>query len=364
MNKTININLGGTFFHIDESAYKLLQQYLEKLKITFSNTQGKEEIIEDIESRIAELLREIKKHADQVIVLSNINSVIDTMGQPKDFISEDDEERFIRPEKKLFRNPEDRYIGGVISGLGSYFGIETIWMRIIWLILTVFSAGAPVIVYIIMWALIPEAKTTAEKLQMKGEPVNISTIEKKIKEEFDEVSEKIKNADYRSMTSTVKKKSETFFSILINLLGKVFKIIGVMIGILFLIISSVVFTALIISIFSIGLMGFYEYPEFFANFSIGPDTPFTLISFLVFISLLIPMVFLFLLGMKLLNPKSKSISLLGKLILLGIWLVSIFTFLFFGFAEAKSQFFISKTESECVIQKYSPNTFYFKQGTY
>ncbi len=82
MNKTISINLGRTFFHIDESAYNLLQQYLEKLKITFSNTQGKEEIIEDIESRIAELLREIKKHTDQVILLSNINSIIDTLGQP------------------------------------------------------------------------------------------------------------------------------------------------------------------------------------------------------------------------------------------------------------------------------------------
>ena len=69
MNKTININLGGTFFHINESVYNLLQQYLEKLKITFSNTQGKEEIIKDIESRIAELLREIKKHTDQVILL-------------------------------------------------------------------------------------------------------------------------------------------------------------------------------------------------------------------------------------------------------------------------------------------------------
>ena len=131
MNTTLNVNLGGTFFHIDVSAYKLLQQYLEKLKITFSNTQGKEEIIEDIESRIAELLREIKKHADQVIVLSNINSVIDTMGQPEDFISEDDEERFIRPEKKLFQSLDNRYISGIISGLGSYSGIETVWMRII-----------------------------------------------------------------------------------------------------------------------------------------------------------------------------------------------------------------------------------------
>ncbi len=220
-------------FILDESAFNLLQQYLEKLKITFSNTQGKEEIIEDIENRIAELLREIKKHADQVIVLSNINSVIDTLGQPEDFISEDDDQRFIRPEKKLFRNPEDRYISGIISGLGSYSGIETIWMRIIWLILAVFSLGVPIIVYIIMWAFISEAKTTAEKLQMKGEPVNISTIERKIKEKFGEVSEKIKNTDYNSMTNTIKNKSKTFFFVLINFLGKVFKLIGVMIGIQF-----------------------------------------------------------------------------------------------------------------------------------
>ena len=309
-------------------------------------------------------MREIKIHADQVIVLSNINSVIDTLSQPEDFISEDDE-RFIRPEKKLFRNPEDRYIGGVISGLGSYFGFETLWMRIIWLILAVFSAGATEIVYIIMWAFISVAKTTAEKLQMKGDPVNISTIEKKIKEKFGEVSEKIKNTDYNSMTNTIKNKSKTFFSVLINLFGKVFKLIGVMIGILLLIISSVVFTALIISIFSIELMDFYEYPEFFANFSIGPDAPFSLISFLVFVSLLIPMLILFLLGVKLLRPKSKSVSMLGKLILLGIWLVSIFAILFLGFAKAKSQLFTSKTQLEYTIKKYSSNTFYLKKkGTY
>ena len=166
------------------------------------------------------------------------------------------------------------------------------------------------------------------------------------------------------MTNTIKNKFKTFFSVLINLLGKVFKLIGVMIGILFLIISSVVFTALIISIFSIELMDFYEYPEFFANFSIGPDAPFSLISFLVFVSLLIPMLILFLLGVKLLRPKSKSISMLGKLILLGIWLVSIFAILFLGFAKAKSQLFTSKTQLEYTIKKYSSNTFYLKKGTY
>ena len=164
---------------------------------------------------------------------------------------------------------------------------------------------------------------------------------KKIKDEFDGVSAKIKSAEYRSTASTFK-IIQNFFLLFINLLGKVFKLVGILIGILFLIISSVIFTVLINSIFSIWLMGFYKYPKFFENFSIEPYTPFNLISFLVLVSLLIPVIFLFLLGIKLLKTKSKSISLPGKLILLGIWMFSIFSFLFLGFIEAKSQFFTSK----------------------
>ena len=94
----------------------------KNLKSAFLTLKGKRKSYKILKSRIAELLREIKKHTDQVILLSNINSVIDTLGQPEDFISEDYEEKFIRPEKKLFRSSDNRCIGGVISGLGSYSG--------------------------------------------------------------------------------------------------------------------------------------------------------------------------------------------------------------------------------------------------
>lgn len=92
MNKTININLASTFFHIDESAYNLLQSYLNKLEKAFKNTQGKEEILRDIEVRIAELFQERKKHPDYVINEKDINEVIDILGQPEDFEVEETQE--------------------------------------------------------------------------------------------------------------------------------------------------------------------------------------------------------------------------------------------------------------------------------
>ena len=242
MNKTININLASTFFHIDESAYNLLQSYLNKLEKAFKNSQGKEEILRDIEVRIAELFQERKKHPDYVINEKDINEVIDILGQAEDFEVEESQEtskgQTHTASKKLFRDPDDRYIGGVASGLGYYFGIDTIWIRILWLIFGFFSLGTITFIYIILWILIPEAVTTNDKLRMKGEPVNIATIEKKIKEEFDEVSSKIKDIDYQEVKSSLKKKSTIFFGFLENVLSLIPMVIIKVIGIILLIFSS------------------------------------------------------------------------------------------------------------------------------
>jgi len=185
MNKTINVNLANTFFHIDETAYEVLKSYLKKLEKAFQKTQGKEEILRDIEVRIAELFQERKQSKEQVISIEDVESVIETLGQPEDFIT-DTEEDFKEslkengnPNRKLFRDPDDKYIGGVASGLGYFFGIDTSWIRILWLVFSLFSAGTLILIYLVLWMVIPEAKTTAEKLKMKGEPINISTIEKK-----------------------------------------------------------------------------------------------------------------------------------------------------------------------------------------
>lgn len=216
MNKTINVNLANTFFHIDETAYEVLKSYLKKLEKAFQKTQGKEEILRDIEVRIAELFQERKQSKEQVISIEDVESVIETLGQPEDFIT-DTEEDFKEslkenrnPNRKLYRDPDDKYIGGVASGLGYFFGIDTSWIRILWLVFSLFSAGTLILIYLVLWIVIPEAKTTAEKLKMKGEPINISTIEKKIKEEFEEVSSKIKDIDYQKATSSLKKNRPLF----------------------------------------------------------------------------------------------------------------------------------------------------------
>ena len=187
MNKTVNINLAGIFFHIDEDAYLKLQRYLEAIKRSFTDSQGRAEIISDIEARIAELFNDRIQNNKEVIRIKEVDEIISIMGQPEDYLVDDeifeDEpqtsyKRKTSPSKKLFRDTDNSYVGGVSSGLAHYFGIDAIWIRLAWIIL-IFGAGTGFLLYILLWVLVPEAKTTAEKIMMTGEPVNISNIEKK-----------------------------------------------------------------------------------------------------------------------------------------------------------------------------------------
>ena len=201
MNKTININLGGFFFHIDEVAYQKLQRYLESISKSLSDDpQGKNEIIADIEARISELLSEKITDARQVVNEGDIDDIIVIMGQPEDYADAEESysestysfKRNNTSGKKLFRDGDDKFLGGVASGLAYYLDLDTIWVRLGLLALFIFG-GFGILLYIILWILLPEAKTTAEKLQMEGEPVNIDNIEKKIREEFTNVSENVKD---------------------------------------------------------------------------------------------------------------------------------------------------------------------------
>ncbi|WGH76923.1 PspC domain-containing protein [Tenacibaculum tangerinum] len=187
MNKTININLGGFFFHIDETAYQKLKRYLDAIARSLSDDpQGKNEIIADIEARISELLSERITDARQVVNESDIEEIIAIMGQPEDYAeaeetyNENTSYNYSRnTAKKMFRDGDDKFLGGVCSGLGHYFNIDVVWIRLTFLILTLAGFGFGIIGYIILWIILPEAKTTSEKLQMEGEAVNIDNIEKK-----------------------------------------------------------------------------------------------------------------------------------------------------------------------------------------
>ena len=133
MNKTININLGGIFFHIDEIAYQKLKKYLEAIRKSLSDDpQGRDEIIKDIESRISELLSDKIVDERQVISESNIEDVIVVMGQPEDYnideelFTEQPHTRKSKNSKKLYRDTEDKFLGGVAAGTAHYIGIKQI----------------------------------------------------------------------------------------------------------------------------------------------------------------------------------------------------------------------------------------------
>ncbi len=352
MNKTININLGGNFFHIDEQAYYVLKKYLDAVRSSLSDDpKGRDEILSDIELRIGELLSEKVKDVRQVVNENDINEIIEIMGKPEDYMVDDevfadDYSRERSRPKKMYRDSEDKFLGGVSSGMAYYFNIDVIWIRIIWLI-AAFGFGFGFIVYIILWILLPEANTTAEKLEMRGEAVNISNIEKKIREELGtasdkikngitDVSEKVKNADYQKYSSKAKSGMQDFLDVLGQIISTLFMIFGKFIGILLIIISVVVVLGLIISLFTVGSLGFLNEDWFFQNTMIYNNSglPLWIASIIVFLLVGIPFFMLFLLGMKILSPSAKVMGKTGKLSLFGIWLVALLISIFFGVQQA------------------------------
>ena len=219
MNKTVNINLANILFHIDENAYNRMRRYLESVKRSFANTPGSDEILADIEARIAELFHEKLANERQVITIKEVDEVIAIMGQPEDYMVDedifDDEPKAASKEpkrvKKLYRDIEAKYVAGVSAGLAHYVGVDPIWIRIIWILLTIFSGGSFILIYGLLWILIPEARTTSQKLDMRGEDINISNIERKVKEGFEDVAERVKNVDYEKVGNKVKSSGKTFF---------------------------------------------------------------------------------------------------------------------------------------------------------
>ena len=347
MNKTININLGGIFFHIDELAYQKLKLYLDAIRRSLSDDpQGRDEILNDIELRIGELLSERITNERMVINEGDIDEITKIMGRPEDYLV--DEEIFEDSpkyssktvSKKLFRDSDDKFLGGVCSGLAHYFGMEVIWMRLLWLVLFFFF-GTGFLIYILLWILIPQAESTAEKLQMKGEPVNISNIERKIREEFQDVSSRVKDG-VNEVTNTVKSsefknKARSGIQEVIDTFGKIilviFKIFGKFIGALLIFIAAAILIGLVIGAFSWGsfeMLGFgrefVSYPPFFFDSII----PMWLLTLLGFLAIAIPFVILFMLGLKILSSNVKSFSTATKLSLLGIWIISILGLSFAG----------------------------------
>ncbi len=351
MNKTVNINLAGTFFHIDEDAFAKLTRYLDAIRRSFSDPNGQDEIIKDIEARISELFSEKINDTSQVITLKELDEVIAVMGQPEDYMVDEEifedapptqksQTRSQASHKQLFRDTDNKFIAGVSSGLGHYFSIDAIWIRLAWIALVLLGVGAPILIYILLWILIPEAITTSDKLKMNREPVNISNIEKKIKEELKNASDKIKDVDYDKHMESAKKGASGFFSTLGKIFAGIFSVFGKFFGILLIIISLSTIIGLIVGLFTTGTFGIFggnhELMDY-ASMVNTANTPFWLIFLLVFLMVGIPFFALFILGLKLLVTNLKSIGTTAKIVLFVLWIFSLIGLGVLGVRQATEQ---------------------------
>ena len=197
MKKNITINLCGRLFQIDEDAYEMLQHYTASLRASFGKEEGGEEIADDIEERIAELFDELKQNGVEAITIDHVKDIITRIGEPEQLTNDDsgewkeesgknsghrydsfrsaaegvyDNVRARTSGKRLYRNPNDRMIAGVMSGLAAYTNTDVTWWRL-GIVLSVLIYGFGILAYIVLAIVLPSAKTPEEQLQMQGREV-------------------------------------------------------------------------------------------------------------------------------------------------------------------------------------------------
>lgn len=370
MKKTVKINIGGVIFHLDDDAYALLQNYLTAINQRFASTDEGKEIITDIENRIAEILQSKLSDDNQVITKEDIDEVIDIMGHPEDFDQVDSGEektyeQYENTSKRLYRDPDNRVLGGVCSGIANYLNIDPLIIRILFLVL-LFAYGIIGIIYIVLWALLPAAYTTAQKLEMRGERFNISDIEKNVRKEYENVKDNLKNMK----DSKDYERAQGFFHGLFSAIGALFrflfKFIGAVIG-LALIVAGVGFLIGLTGTLIIGepfmpwnnfmIHDHYMIPEIFNSYA-DPNTLW-IIAVCAFFVVVIPLFAIIYGGFKLLlgiRPHDKSIAGFGFL----IWLVSlILLFVLIGL-QVRNFSYSDEDEERIKISNAANKTFYLK----
>ena len=353
MNKTLTINLANSIFNIDENAYQALQRYLEAVKKYLTGTQGNEEILADVEARISELFSEKLTPEKQVIVLQDVEQIIQVMGQPEDYSIDEDifdeapKTKTSTRVKKLYRDGDQKLMGGVCSGIGHYLSIDPLWIRLLFIVF-LFGGGFSVITYIILWAIVPEATTTAQKLDMQGEAANLSNIEKKIKEGFDSVSDTVKNADYKGVENAVKEGGNSFvkalgdfigiiFSTIGKIISTIFNLFGKFIGLLLILIGSATLLGLFFGLFTVGILDLSNLSEihFFPLIN-ASELPIWVLSILLFLAVGIPFYGLLYVGLTVVAKNLKKMGNITKVSLFSIWFVAVGCLIFFGIKQANS----------------------------
>lgn len=336
MNKTISINLGSIFFHIDEIAFAKLKSYLDDIKLYLNNEESKDEIISDIEARIAEIFVNERIDEQQVISVANVEKVIGIMGNPEDYKVDDTDyetHQNYKSYRKLYRDVDAKIIGGVSAGFGHYFRIDAIWIRVLFILFAVFSGGTGLIIYVACWLLIQPALTTSEKLAMRGEEINFSNIERKVKENYDKFAKKVDDIDYEKYKAQTKSGAQKLGNGLVEALNALGSFIKKLLGVLLIFISGLVLLSLLASIFGLGSVSFFsDFNNYNIGFS-GFDFPIWVLGVLIFFSVGVPFFYVLILGLKLLINNLASLGKPTNISLFAVWIIAIFSLIFIGIKQ-------------------------------
>lgn len=351
MNKTIIININGIVFHIEEDAYEVLRAYMTEVKRHFAYSNDNEEIVLDIENRLAEMFNErLAEQSKQVIVLQDVLDITARMGNVDDFDIETDEQNFTETRtahRSLFRDPEDRIIGGVCSGLGHYFDIEAKWVRLITVLATILW-GTGLIVYLILWLVTPRAKTRADRMAMKGEPINLQNFKRNLDEEVDALKSNLNQAGshlrpgFNATEDFLRDAGDRTGTFLSKLLGIIVKVIGAFV-IFFC--CCLLFSSLLGLLFFMGFFDGRDLDVFPFN-AINPEYQ-SQIYFSAAILIIIPLIALILFSLRVLFNR-KLTGKTTSFALLIIWLTGLGMAVFYG-AKLGAEF-----KSEARFEQQSP----------
>ena len=380
MKKSLNINLAGLVFHIDEDAYHLLSNYLDSLQRHYKQTEEGEEILTDIEARIAEIFQDNLTQYHTVVTIAEVENAIELIGRPEDFTEADNgephAESYSEPfynepnerakNRKLYRDPDGRYVAGVAAGLGHFLGVAPVYVRAGFIILQFFY-GLGIFLYIALWVLIKEAKTSAQKLEMRGEQVNLSNIEKTIRDEFENVKENVKKGFEKSFSnvhfeqyarqtgSGVRKVMEGFWIFFKALL----RLVAIVLGIAFAIGGTVTFAIVVTMLvfpnlpFASGIEGGAMVQTLIGLILPAENVKLTTLALLMVIG--IPIIWIVYSGIKLifnLKTKSKPVMVTSAV----LWFIGLGILVSIGGRTAQNFSNQTHIDEVAVLDKLEPDT--------
>lgn len=324
MEKVISVTIGKVVFNVEDDAYEKLSEYFYSIRKYFSKDKDREEIIEDIEASVAEKFSIIKKNRDLAITIDDIERVVEEMGTIRDFkkIDSDDseemggekDEKDEEVRRKLYRDPDDVIIAGVASGLAAYLGIETAIVRLLFFF-TMFLGGTGVIIYFILWIILPAAETTAQKFEMRGEKVTLRQIEKSVKEGV----ERLKKKDLKK----VEKGLNSFFRALGDIFQIFVKVVTVVIG--FVLVVAGIGGICVLSFLLAWVIGGVAIPNssvVLSDIVFMGGALYWLFVAALYVVAMIPVLLIFLLGISFLKRKSV-VSPISLIVFVCLWFFAI-----------------------------------------